>query len=285
MRLFSARVKIRQIPHVNFETTSQFFFKFSIILQWKYTLILCKFLAPAFSTLDKRIPSMSQFWHFQVLWWKFAKLLMSFCKHKSDFLQILHQSSLSWKITPLYFFSSKITYFAQKEPVKFKFLRLLSAWVKIHQILIIFETTSSFSSNFASLFRVIRYNSSMLFQLKFYILSTKSAYDSTNSVKFHVTSQKFEILHFDGLLLSKSYTVLAKKVQKSYLSWHWRVMDRLKKNPTGSFKQDMRSLVNFHPTTQNSESFTSMSSFCPKYIRFELKNTSLMTLDSDAKFE
>ena len=27
----------------------------------------------------------------------------------------------------------------------------------------------------------------------------------------------------------------------------------------------------FHPTTQKSENFTSMSSFCQKYIRFELR--------------
>ena len=32
-----------------------------------------------------------------------------------------------------------------------------------------------------------------------------------------------------------------------------------------SFKHDMRNLVNFHPTTQMSENFTLMGSFCPKY--------------------
>ena len=41
-----------------------------------------------------------------------------FPKHKSVFLQILHDSSLSWNITPLYFFSSKIIYFVQKEHIK-----------------------------------------------------------------------------------------------------------------------------------------------------------------------
>ena len=39
---------------------------------------------------------------------------------KSLFLQILHHSSMSWKITPLYFFSSNNIYFAQKEPIKIK---------------------------------------------------------------------------------------------------------------------------------------------------------------------
>ena len=35
-KLLSSRVKIRQIPYVNFETTSQFLFRFFIILQCHY---------------------------------------------------------------------------------------------------------------------------------------------------------------------------------------------------------------------------------------------------------
>ena len=36
-------------------------------------------------------------------------------------------------------------------------------------------------------------------------------------------------------------------------------------------KNDIRNLVNFHPTTQKSEDFTLMGYFCLKYMRFELK--------------
>ena len=64
----------------------------------------------------------------------------------------------------------------------------------------------------------MRHNSSVLFQLKFYILSTKGAYQSTNLVKFHQSSQKSENLHFDVLLLSIAYKVSDKKGQKNYLS-------------------------------------------------------------------
>ena len=54
-----------------------------------------------------------------MLWWKFAKFLMSFSKPQvSFFFQILHQSSLSWKVTPLYFFISNIIYVGQKECMK-----------------------------------------------------------------------------------------------------------------------------------------------------------------------
>ena len=46
---------------------------------------------------------------------------------------------------------------------------------------------------------------------------------------------------------------------------------KFKEKLTCGFKYDMRNLVNFHPTTQKSENFTSMGYFCPKYMRFELK--------------
>ena len=41
-----------------------------------------------------------------------------FPNHKSLFLQILHHSLASWNITHLYFFSSNIIYFIQKQPIK-----------------------------------------------------------------------------------------------------------------------------------------------------------------------
>ena len=50
-------------------------------------------------------------------------LTNSLCKFLNDKLiplQILYPTSVSWKITPLYFFSSNNIYFAQKEPIKMK---------------------------------------------------------------------------------------------------------------------------------------------------------------------
>ena len=40
---------------------------------------------------------------------------------------------------------------------------------------------------------------------------------------------------------------------------------------TVGFKNDMKNLLSFHPTTQNSKNFTLMGHFRSKYIRFELK--------------
>ena len=48
----------------------------------------------------------------------FLKFLMSISNYESSHTQILYPSSVSWKITPLYFFSSNNIYFAQKKPIK-----------------------------------------------------------------------------------------------------------------------------------------------------------------------
>ena len=42
--------------------------------------------------------------------------------------------------------------------------------------------------------------------------------DIRNSINFPVSSRKSENLDFDGLVLTKTYKVLDKKVQKSYVS-------------------------------------------------------------------
>ena len=91
---------------------------------------------------------MFEFWDFRVLWWIFDILFMPFPNHKSVFLQILNHFVVSWKITPLCFFRSNVIYFAQKEPIKVKIFRISSAQVKIHQILVIFETTNQFFFKF-----------------------------------------------------------------------------------------------------------------------------------------
>ena len=70
-----------------------------------------------------------------------------FRSNKSVFLQILHHSAISWEITPLYFLSSNNI--CKRSPLKWKFLRLSSAQVKICQIPFAnFETTSQFLSKF-----------------------------------------------------------------------------------------------------------------------------------------
>ena len=85
--------------------------------------------------------------------------LCHFPNRKLVFFQILHHSSVLWKTTPLYFFRSNVTYFAKKEPIKVDILRILSAQIKIHKILFVFET-NQFCFKFC--FSVMRHNSSSI---------------------------------------------------------------------------------------------------------------------------
>ena len=104
----------------------------------------------------------------------------------------------------------------------------------------------------------MRHNSSVLF------FSTKGSYESTNLEKFYMSIQKPEILHFNGLLFSKSNTVSAEKSTEEFLIT-LKSDTKFKEKLTCSFKHDIRNLVNFHPTIQKSENSTLMGSFCPKY--------------------
>ena len=71
-----------------------------------------------------------------------------FSNHWSVFLQNLHNSSVPWKITPLYFYSSNNIYFCHKEPIKNFLLDFLSAWVKICEVHVNFKMTNQFLFNF-----------------------------------------------------------------------------------------------------------------------------------------
>ena len=51
-----------------------------------------------------------------------------------------------------------------------------------------------------------------------------------NLVKFDLSTCKSPNLHFHLLLLCKVFNVWPRKVQRSYLSWHWRVIRNSKKN-------------------------------------------------------
>ena len=70
--------------------------------------------------------------------------------------------------------------------------------------------------------------------------------------------------HLNGLLLSKVYIVWTKRVERCYLSWHWRVMQLLKKNPTCCLENDMWDLVDFHKSTWKCQNWNSDGTLLPK---------------------
>ena len=68
-----------------------------------------------------------------------------FWNHKVRVFKISHHCSVSWKIIPLYFFQRKPHILWTRIANRSEIFRLLSGWVKIHQILhVIFEMTSQF---------------------------------------------------------------------------------------------------------------------------------------------
>ena len=79
----------------------------------------------------------------------FPNFSCQFWKQNLVFLQILHQYSVPSNITPLYFFSSNITYFRQRQPIKVKMFEIFEYSDQNFQILHDnFELTSKFLFNF-----------------------------------------------------------------------------------------------------------------------------------------
>ena len=62
------------------------------------------------------------------------------------------------------------------------------------------------------------------------------------------TLKSLKSLHFHWSLLCKVYNLWPKKVQKSYLSWQWRVV-------TCSLENNVRNLANFHQSTWKSQNW------------------------------
>ena len=115
---------------------------------------------------------------------------------KSVFLQILHDSSLSLKITLLAKLCTKGTNHSGN-------FGELSARIKIHQIFIFFERTNQFFFNFCITLSVSWYITPLYFFSWIFISFQQKEPIKiyTNLVKFHLSSWESEILHFDGLLL------------------------------------------------------------------------------------
>ena len=91
-RLSAAHIKINQIPHVNFEKTSQFLFKFCITLQCHERYLLYTFLAPTTYTLFKSSP-----------------LKENFLRLPSAVVKISHIPHVIFQTTSQFFFKFYIT--------------------------------------------------------------------------------------------------------------------------------------------------------------------------------
>ena len=79
--------------------------------------------------------------------------------------------------------------------------------------------------------------------------------------KFWPEHSKFTLM---GSFWEKYILLLVKNVQRSYPSWHWRVMQNLKKNWHVAWKMTWGIWYIFTRALKSVKSGTLMGSFCPK---------------------
>ena len=117
------------------------------------------------------------------------------------------------------------------------------------------EPHASFSLYFASLFNVMRDNSSVLSWLKLNMIFTKGAHQSAKiSGTFQLLRLISPNLYFGRLLLLKVYTISAKKSTEELCLLILKIDAKFEQKPICCFKID-KNLVNFDPGTQKSPKF------------------------------
>ena len=144
--------------------------------------LLYIFLAQTLHTFDKSSLSKFKFSDFPLLELKFTKFFMLFFKQKLSFsskfgsvFTVMRGNSSVFFQLKLYMLLTKVAH----QKCKFSDLSLLA--LKFTKFPMSFlEPRVNFSSYFASLSSVMRDNSSVLFNLKLYLLRTKGAYQRAN---------------------------------------------------------------------------------------------------------
>ena len=177
----------------------------------------------------------------------------------------MHHSSMSWEISLLYFFSWNFIWFLQKEPTTVQNFRLLTAQVKFHQICTLigyfcwkyikFQLKKVWRKYVSWYQRVVQNLKKNLF---FVSKMTRIWWILIRALK------SLKHLHFDWSLLCKVYNVWPEKVQRSYISWHWRAMQNLKKNWLVVWKMTWGIWQIFIRTLESAKIGIFMGFFCPK---------------------
>ena len=90
--------------------------------------------------------------------------------------------------------------------------------------------------------------------------------------EFPTNHSKVQKIHFDRLFLSNVYEVWAKKIQRSYLSWQWTVMQSLNKPDFVVSKIAWGIDWTFIRVLKSLKNCTLMISICQKHIMFQLEN-------------
>ena len=102
-----------------------------------------------------------------------------------------------------------------------------------------------------------------------------------NLVNFELSTENF---YFDWFFLCKVYNFWPKKVQRSSLPWHWKVMQNLKKNWLVVWKMAWGNWKIFTKTSESLEIGTLMGSFYPKQETYELKTYRRVTCHNNEEW-
>ena len=133
---------------------------------------------------------------------------------------------------------------------KCNFPRLLSARIKIHQNLIIFETKNRFLFTFYI---------THLFSWNFIYFQQKESIKVQIKWNYIWAVESPKFCNLVGSFCQNHIKFQLKSVEELFFM-------TLNSDPTRGFKYHMRNFVNFHQTTQKFKNFTLMGYFCPKYL-------------------
>ena len=150
-------------------------------------------------------------------------------------------------------------------------MRLFSALIKIHQILVTFETANQFLFKFCITPQCHETKLLCTFSAEIVYIFNKRR---LSKYKFGENSRDQSKVWNFALWWAPFVQIIQSLSQKctEELSLMTLKSDvKFKEKLTCGFKYYMRNLVNFHPTNQKSENFTLTSYFCLRYIKFELK--------------
>ena len=157
----------------------------------------------------------------------------------------MHHSSVSREITLLHFFSWNFIWFLQKVPIKVQ--NFCWKYIKFH----LKKYIGVMSLDTKEWYKIWRKNN-LLFQKWQEFGEFWSKHSKVSKIPTSISLFRAKYITFDL------------KSQRSYLSWHWRVMQNLKKDWFVVWKMTWGSWQIFIRTLESVTIGIFMGSFCPK---------------------
>ena len=147
--------------------------------------------------------------NFYVLWWKFAKFLKLFSKPQFSFFSSFASLSSVMKDNSSVLFFKHYILFTEGTNQSVNFWDFWVLGSKFTKFLSVLKQQISFSSNFASMFSVMRHNSSVIFSWIFIYFQQKVP------IKVQIWwNWKSKIWHFDGPFYQNNIKFQLKKYRR-----------------------------------------------------------------------